>query len=282
MSDIERISDVSPFDAIRQVDADGEHWTARDLQKLMEYARYENFAEVIDKAKASLALVEGRESAEHHFAIRSSDGGRWGNSKIEDFRLTRFGAYLTAMAGDDTKKSVAAARIYFAVKTRQAEVAPPAVTPPALPSRRELALMVVEAEDRAEAAELVAAQSRAELAVVAPKAEAWDVLASADGDFAVSDAAKVLSRDPNIKLGRGRLFSYLDEIGWVHRQRGDQRWRAYQAQIDLGRLSELPSSHYHPRTGALVLDPPQVRVTTKGLHELRRRLTAAPKAISST
>lgn len=32
------------------------------------------------------------------------------------------------------------------------------------------------------------------------------------------------------------------------------------------------SSHYHPRTGELVLDPPQPRVTLKGLQELHRRL----------
>ncbi len=37
-------------------------------------------------------------------------------------------------------------------------------------------------------------------------------------------------------------------------------------------LSELASSHYHPRTGELVLDPPQIRVTVKGLGELHKRL----------
>lgn len=113
-----------------------------------------------------------------------------------------------------------------------------------------------------------------QVAQLAPAAESWNVLASAAGDLAVADAAKLLSRDPNIKIGRDRLFTVLRDLGWVYRQRVDQRHRAYQSAIDTGRLMELPSSHYHPRTGELVLDPPQVRVTVKGLEWLHARLTA--------
>lgn len=115
-------------------------------------------------------------------------------------------------------------------------------------------------------------QLKAELEAAAPKAHSWDVLASGTGDYSVADAAKVLSRDPALKLGRDRLFTILAEHGWTYRQRADQRWRPYQAAVDAARLSELPASHYHPRTGELVIDPPQVRVTVKGLQELHRRL----------
>lgn len=112
----------------------------------------------------------------------------------------------------------------------------------------------------------------AELAEAAPKAASWDTLASADGDWSVRDAAKVLSRDPGLNVGERRLFSLLAEQGWTYRQRADGRWRPYQRAVESGWLSELPASHYHPRTGELVLDPPQVRVTTRGLHLLHRRL----------
>lgn len=112
-----------------------------------------------------------------------------------------------------------------------------------------------------------------QLAIAAPKAEAWETLASADGDFSVADAAKILARDPQIRLGERRLFTLLWQWGWIYRQGVDQRWRVYQAQIETGRLSEIPQSHYHPRNGELVLDPPQVRVTVKGIEEIRRRLT---------
>lgn len=112
----------------------------------------------------------------------------------------------------------------------------------------------------------------AELAEVAPKAQSWDVLAAADGDWSVRDAAKVLSRDPGLNVGERRLFTVLSELGWTYRQRADNRWRPYQRAVESGWLSELPASHYHPRTGELVLDPPQVRVTTRGLHLLHCRL----------
>lgn len=113
----------------------------------------------------------------------------------------------------------------------------------------------------------------AKVAELEPAADAWYHLASANGDFSVADAAKILSRDPQITIGRDRLFTLMGQWGWVYRPGGFDRWRVYQTQIETGRLSELPSSHYHPRTGELVLDPPQVRVTAKGLQEIRTRLT---------
>ncbi len=116
-------SGSSPFDAIRRVDAYGrEYWLGREMQPLAEYSRWEDFATVIEKAKASLALIHGDHQAEHHFGISRSDGGRWGNQKLDDYRLTRFAAYLVAMAGDDTKPAVAHARVYFAVLAREAEL----------------------------------------------------------------------------------------------------------------------------------------------------------------
>lgn len=48
--------------------------------------------------------------------------------------------------------------------------------------------------------------------------------------------------------------------------------RAYQAQIELGRLAEKARWHHHPTTGEKVLDTPQVRVTAKGAEAARVRL----------
>lgn len=124
----------------------------------------------------------------------------------------------------------------------------------------------------AEALELAAAQAR-QLEVAQPKADAWDELASADGDYSVADAAKILAR-AGIETGAQRLFGQLSDMGWIFR--GPQgKWRAYQDKVDAGYLSELPQSHHHPRTGELVLDPPQVRVTLRGLERLRVRLGSA-------
>jgi len=114
--------------------------------------------------------------------------------------------------------------------------------------------------------------AEARVAELEPAAHSWDVLASAQGDFAVGDAAKILSRDPQINTGRNRLFGVLHELDWAYVQNADHRYRAKQYAIERRWLSELPQSHYHPRTGELVLDAPQLRVTVKGLHELHRRL----------
>jgi anti-repressor protein len=138
----------------------------------------------------------------------------------------------------------------------------------------------------AEALQLAADQARqieiqAEaLAEMAPAAEAWEVLASADGDYSVGDAAKMLSRHRLVSVGQRRLFTLLSQMRWIYRG-SDQAWTVYQRAVDYGWLTEKASSHYHPRSGELVLDPPQVRVTVKGLAELQKRLTGTQGEIAA-
>ena len=146
-------------------------------------------------------------------------------------------------------------------------------TTPALPDRRALALMVIEAEDRAdrEAAARLEAEAHAK-ALEAPAA-AWSHMADSAGDYEVADAAKVLTRDPNIKIGRDRLFSFMAAEGWVYRNRNTSRWKAYQTQVDLGRLTEkLGGPYLHGPSGEMRLPEPTVRITAKGLAELHKRL----------
>lgn len=109
--------------------------------------------------------------------------------------------------------------------------------------------------------QLVASEAKvAELEPVANR------LLNAEGDLAVADAAKALTR-AGIKVGETRLFNALAERKWIFRG-SDNRWRVYQSVIEDGYMSVIPASHYHPRTGVLVLDPPQVRVKPKGLQRL--------------
>ncbi|MEV8134327.1 BRO family protein [Microbacterium aurantiacum] len=108
------------------------------------------------------------------------------------------------------------------------------------------------------------------IAALTPRAEAWDELASAEGDYEVADAAKILAR-AGVETGRTRLFNQMNAIGWIYRS-PQGKWKARQTAVDSGYLREKPQSHHHPRTGELVLDPPQVRVTLRGLERLRVRL----------
>lgn len=132
---------------------------------------------------------------------------------------------------------------------------------------REIAELVIREADRADSAE-------AEADALKPDAMAWRTLASGEGDYSVGDAAKLLSRHPAVEIGMIRLFAFLELHGWIYRDKGDGAWRVYQAQIDAGRMNERAQSHRHPRTGELLIDPPQVRITVDGLKYLSRLFDA--------
>lgn len=109
-----------------------------------------------------------------------------------------------------------------------------------------------------------------QIAELTPRAEAWDEIASADGDYSVADASKMLAR-AGVETGPQRLFKQLEDLRWIFRG-SDGKWRAYAGRVDSAYLAERPQSHYHPVTGEIVIDPPQVRVTLRGLERLRVRL----------
>jgi anti-repressor protein len=133
-------------------------------------------------------------------------------------------------------------------------------TAPALQGPELLARAVLEAQ-----AMLAAKDER--IAELEPQAQVATKLLDAEGDLSVRDAAQCLTR-AGIKVGAGRLFAHLERRGWIKRAMGDGRYRVMQSAVETGYMSVLPQSHYHPKTGELVLDPPQPRVTPKGLQRL--------------
>lgn len=110
-----------------------------------------------------------------------------------------------------------------------------------------------------------------------PDANAWRNLADADGNYGVADAAKILSQDPAISIGRNRLFDFMAEKKWIYRHGGRRGgWCAYQSQVDLGRLHERPATPFlNRKTGEYELPAPTIRITVKGLAELHRLLGAS-------
>ncbi len=121
--------DTSPFDSLRRVDENGEFWSARDLMAPLGYDSWRRFDDAIERAKASCINANSDVTSNFAGAVKNSTGaGRPG----DDYRLTRFAAYLVAMNGDPRKPEIAQAQQYFAVKTREAETvaAPEATTAP--------------------------------------------------------------------------------------------------------------------------------------------------------
>lgn len=190
--------DASPFDQIRREDDYGqEYWSARDLQPIMGYEKWENFLRVVERAIRS-AENTGTYSDQSFSRVQESFGSR-GPGRA-DYRLSRNAAYLVAMNGEPNKPAVAAAQAYFATQTRKAEIA---TSRPM--SELEMAKQYVAALEREQ-------QLTKELEVAAPKAGKWDNFLNSEGLIGMTEVADMLSTD--VKT----MTNWLVEISIFRRQ----------------------------------------------------------------
>jgi len=117
----------SPFEQIKHFDGSGkEYWLARELQPLLGYRQWRQFEDCLERAK--LACRNSGAPINDHFAdIRKMiKAGKGATRELQDYQLSRYGCYLTAMNGDPRKIEIATAQTYFAVKTHEAEAILPA------------------------------------------------------------------------------------------------------------------------------------------------------------
>jgi len=89
------------------------YWWASDLMAMLGYSEISAFKKAIDRAmKACISL---NIDCFDNFTRVDREG-------IEDYKLSRFGCYLTAMNADSKKPEVAKAQIYFIEQTRKFEI----------------------------------------------------------------------------------------------------------------------------------------------------------------
>jgi DNA-damage-inducible protein D len=114
---------TTTFEAHAQQTEDGvEYWLARDIQHLLGYSKWENFLNVVSKAKTACE-VSGHKVSDHFPDVgKMVDLGSGSQREVDDIMLTRYACYLIAQNGDPKKQEIAFAQTYFAVQTRRAEL----------------------------------------------------------------------------------------------------------------------------------------------------------------
>jgi DNA-damage-inducible protein D len=114
---------TSTFEAHAQQTENGvEYWLARDIQYLLGYTKWDNFLNVVSKARTACE-VSGNKALDHFADVGKTIQMPKGAEKdIPDILLTRYACYLIAQNGDPRKEEIAFAQTYFAVQTRRAEL----------------------------------------------------------------------------------------------------------------------------------------------------------------
>ncbi len=111
------------FEDIKNIRENGtEFWYARDLFPILQYAKWENFVKVIDKAMTA-CKSSGYAVSDHFAEVRKTiEMPKNAQKQILDYELSRYACYLIVQNGDPKKDVVALAQTYFAIQTRKQEI----------------------------------------------------------------------------------------------------------------------------------------------------------------
>ncbi len=108
-------------------------------------------------------------------------------------------------------------------------------------------------------------QQAAQIAELAPKAEALARIEVAQGDITVTQAAKMLKMPPK------QLFDWLAQHGWLYRSGGSGAWLGYQDKVKSGCVTHSVYRYTSQSTGAERVNT-QVYLTPKGMSRIAEKL----------
>ena len=113
----------SKFESIRKDNQEGrDNWSARDMQTILDYSKWDKFLLVIEKAKQA-CVNSGQKDNDHFLQVgKMVDIGSGAQREIDDIWLSRYACYLIVQNADPSKPIVALGQTYFAVQTRKQEL----------------------------------------------------------------------------------------------------------------------------------------------------------------
>lgn len=119
------MNEISIFENIKQ-DSQGDYfWSARDLQEVLGYAKWEKFQNVIKRAQKSFLTSEITKNynINDHFRQvgKMIKTGKGAERSVIDYELSKYACYLIAQNGDPDKPEIALAQSYFNIQTFRQE-----------------------------------------------------------------------------------------------------------------------------------------------------------------
>ena len=111
------------FEDIKHIDENNiEYWYARELMPLLEYSKWENFNNVIQKAIVSYKNSNNDSSYWLPEVRKPITTGKGKKEFVIDYKLSRYMCYLIVQNANPKKKMVALGQTYFAIQTRKQEL----------------------------------------------------------------------------------------------------------------------------------------------------------------
>ncbi len=179
-----------------------------------------------------------------------------------EYNITRRYTEILITGYDIKRRTAVIDRLYELESERRSAA-------PSLPGAKELALMVIQAEEEKERLLLENQGLESQVEEMKPDVEALTRIAKSQGSMCVTDAAKQLQVKPK------SLFDIMSQCKWIYRRLGTP-WIGYQDKIQQGLIEHKVTVITKPDGEDKSI--PQVRVTPKGLSKLAKLLTQGAAA----